>query len=981
MVHQLQPYRLIQEQNIKELQSQGYLLEHKKSGAKIVVLSNKDDNKVFSIGFRTPPNDHTGVAHILEHAVLCGSRKFPAKDSFVELLKGSLNTFLNALTFSDKTVYPVASRNDKDFQNLMDVYLDAVLHPAIYNREETFLQEGWHYELQSEDGEITYNGVVYNEMKGVFSSAEDVVYQKTLNALFPDTTYGYESGGLPEYITDLTYQDLLDFHTRYYHPSNSYIYLYGDMDVEQKLLWLDEAYLSDFDRGIVVDSAIPLQAPPPERADIVIPYSAGSSEPEIDNSFLTCSAVVGTSLDQELSIAFKILLYALLDAPGAVLTQALLDKGIAGDVYGSYNDSIYQPVFTVTLKQSNLSSKETFLDTLTEVLQRIVKDGFDKKSLLAGINSREFKHREADYGNMPKGLVYNFSALKSWLYDDNAPFTYLEANEVYNRLRQKVDEGYFEQLVEQYLLNNSHVSFVAGIPDHGLGERKEAALQARLKSLKDGLNHEQLVEMVQKTKQLEAYQNEPSTREQQDCIPLLAKSDIKPQASSLQLKVHENNGTTILHHPVYSNGIGYLKLLFDVKETPRHLLPFLGLLPHVLSFVDTKNYAFSELANEINLNSGGIAVRLKTFNNANDPKEYSGLLEFDAKVLYDKLGFAFSIMEEIIQTSNLDDSKRLLEIVSQLKGQLQSDLISGGHVAGIRRSSANHSPSAAFREATAGIAFYHWLEELHANFAARKGELSSGLKELIAVVFRPENLLVSYTSDDAGYEGVEELTTSFAQKLSSQGERPKAAAFNSAHRREGIKTSSEVQYVAQTGNFRNDGYGYTGDLKVLEGILSLDYLWNQIRAKGGAYGCMAGFQRNGDSYFASYRDPNLEQSYKVYEEIPSYLRKFKADEQEMTRYIIGAIQKLDMPKTPRGEGEFALACYLSNVTEADLQKERDEVLSATAENIAAFAPLTEKLLEQGHRCVIGNENKIAQARDLFDSTPNLIQTHAAKENE
>ncbi|OBR63507.1 peptidase M16 [Paenibacillus oryzae] len=975
MIDQLQPYRLLQEEDIKELQSSGYLLEHKKSGAKIVVLSNKDDNKVFSISFRTPPSDHTGVAHILEHSVLCGSRKFPAKDSFVELLKGSLNTFLNALTFSDKTVYPIASRNDKDFQNLMDVYLDAVLHPAIYDREETFLQEGWHYELQSEEGEITYNGVVYNEMKGVFSSAEDVVYKKTLNSLFPDTTYGNVSGGLPEHITDLTYQELLDFHTRYYHPSNSYIYLYGDMDVEQKLLWLDEAYLSDFDRGISVDSSIALQPPPPEHADIVVPYSAGSSEPEVDNSFLTYSAVIGTSLEQELSIAFKILQYALLDAPGAVLTQALLDKGIAGDVYGSFNDSMYQPVFTVTLKQSNLSSKETFLTTMNDVLKEIVKNGFDKKALLAGLNSQEFRHREADYGNMPKGLIYNFNALKSWLYDENAPFTYLQANEVYNRLRQKVDEGYFEQLVERYLLNNNHVSFVAGIPDHGLGERKEKELQDRLKALKESLNQEQLAEMVQKTIQLKAYQNEPSTREQQDCIPLLSKSDIKPQAPALHMKVKEADGIPLLHHSLYSNGIGYLKLLFDVKETPRHLLPYLGLLQHVLSFVDTKNYAFSELANEINLNSGGMAVRLKAFNHANDPSVYSAVLEFDIKVMYDKLGFAFSIIEEIIQTSNLDDSKRLLELVSQLKGQLQSSLISGGHVAGVRRSSAGHSPSAAFREETGGIAFYHWLEALHANFASRKEELSAGLKELMAFVFQPENLLVSYTSDENSYEGIEGLITSFARSLNSQKIEQKVPAFIPIQKREGIKTSSEVQYVVQTGNFRENGYSYTGALRVLEGILSLDYLWNQIRAKGGAYGCMAGFQRNGDSYFASYRDPNLEQSYKVYEEVPSYLRKFKADEQEMTRYIIGAIQKLDMPKTPRSEGEFALACYLSGVTEADLQQERDEVLAATAEDISGFAALTEKLLEQGHRCVIGNEHKIGQAAALFDSTLNLIQSH------
>ncbi|MBR2565690.1 MAG: insulinase family protein [Paenibacillus sp.] len=972
MLKQLKPYKVLQERRIEELKSDAYLLEHQKSGAHIVLLSNSDDNKVFNIGFRTPPEDDTGVAHILEHSVLCGSKKFPAKDSFVELLKGSLNTFLNAMTYPDKTVYPVASRNDHDFHNLMDVYLDAVLNTNIYENEKIFLQEGWNYNLTSADDELTYNGVVYNEMKGAFSSPERMVRREVLNSLFPDTTYSCESGGFPEAILDLTYEGLLDFHKRYYHPSNSYIYLYGDMDMEEKLQWLDEHYLSNYDR-IQIDSEIKLQPAFPKRVDVVKSYSAGSTESEVDNSFLTYNAVIGTSLDKELNISFQILLYALLNAPGAVLKQALLDKGIAKDVYGSYDDSLYQPVFTVGLKKSNLSSKDDFLLTIKEVLERVVKEGFDPKALLAGINSYEFNHREADFGRMPKGLIYGLSSLQSWLYDKEAPFTHLEANDVFAELRIKMKEGYFEQLIEKYLLQNPHTSFVALTPDKGLNARKEEALKARLKSVQAGHSPEEVQEMIKRTEALAEYQNTPSTKEQQQVIPTLSIEDIDTKASKLYQTVNNVDGTTVLHHNLYTNGIGYLRLLFDIKEVPRRLLPYVGLLKNVLGYVDTQNYSFNELSNEIHIHSGGIYSGVGSYANAHQHHEFKATYEFNAKVLYDKLGFAFDMIKEIVFTSRFDHAKRLFEIISQVKGNLQRNLTNSGHSAGIARSSSKHSAAADLREAVSGITYYQWLEDLQANFDAKKEQLSSSLQELMGYIFRPENLLVSYTADDKGYEGLEDQVSDLKTKLFTHEVAKEAYTFTPATHNEGFRSPSEVQYVVQTGNYVDKGYAYTGSLRVLQGILSLDYLWNNIRAKGGAYGCMSGFRRSGDSYLASYRDPNLEKTYKVYEEIPQYLNDFRADEREMTRYIIGAIQDLDAPRTPYSEGAFSLECYLCNVTEADLQQERDEVLGTKESDIIGFAGLVSAILEQKHRCVIGNEHKIEEQKHQFDETLDLIK--------
>ncbi len=529
---ELKAYEILEERELADINSRGYVIRHKRSGARIAVISNDDDNKVFYIGFRTPPEDSTGVPHIIEHTVLCGSEKYPVKDPFVELVKGSLNTFLNAITYPEKTIYPVASCNDKDFQNLMSVYMDAVFHPNIYLHEEIFKQEGWHYELEDADAPVTLNGVVYNEMKGAFSSPDDVIQREILNSLFPDTSYGNESGGDPEHIPDLTYEEYLNFHRKYYHPCNSYIYLYGDMDIAEKLQWMDEEYLGKYDR-IEMDSTIKLQEPFAQPVEIYKKYPIASSETEEDNTYLSYNLAIGTVLDKELYQAFDVLDYALLGAPGAPLKQALLDAGIGKDIVGGYDSGTLQPTFSVIAKNANLAAKDRFLSIIHETLTEQVKNGIHKKSLLAGINSAEFRFREADYGQFPKGLLYGIQCLDSWLFDDMQPFMHLEAINTYRFLKEQVNTGYFEDLVEKYLINNQHASVVVIEPEKGLNAKREAELAQKLDDYKASLSDAEIRQLVADTRHLKEYQEEPSPKEELEKIPMLNRSDMKKTAAPL----------------------------------------------------------------------------------------------------------------------------------------------------------------------------------------------------------------------------------------------------------------------------------------------------------------------------------------------------------------------------------------------------------------------------------------------------------------
>ncbi len=972
ITEELKEYEAIEHRRVEDLNSDGWLLLHKKSGARVLLLSNNDENKVFSIGFRTPPYDSTGLPHILEHSVLCGSRKFPAKDPFVELVKGSLNTFLNAMTYPDKTVYPVASCNEKDFQNLMNVYLDAVFYPNIYKREQIFKQEGWHYELENIEDEITINGVVYNEMKGAFSSPDDMLDREVFNTLFPDTAYSFESGGDPEVIPTLTYENFLAFHKKYYHPSNSYIYLYGDMDMAEKLTFLDQEYLSHFDAA-QISSEITLQKPFTEPVKKRKQYSITNEEPETDNTYLSYNTVIATSLDKELYVAFQIIEYALLLAPGAVLKQTLLDRGLGKDIQSTYENGVYQPYFSIIAKNANADQLDAFLATIKEVLYNVCKDGLDKKALRAGINYYEFKYREADFGSYPKGLMYGLQAFDSWLYNEKEPFMHIEAIKTFTYLKEQVNNGYFEKLIEQYLLNNSHASIVVVEPERGLTARLDQALADQMREMKASMTKAELEQLINDTNALTAYQEEPSTKEELLSIPLLQISDIKKEAQPYLYTVHQLQNTTLLTHDLFTNGIGYLNLVFDTKKLPLSLIPYIGILKNVLGFVNTKNYSYADLFNEINQNSGGITMGAATYIEERDPKRYRTMFEIRAKVLYEKLPFAFEMIKEILFTSDFSDEKRLKEILSMLKSRLQTSMTSSGHSTAALRAMSYCSETAAVAEQVGGLSFYRLVESLEAHFDEKKEALIGNLTACMHAIFRKENLLVDYTAEPEEYVLLEKETKELLPLLDQTPMAERIGRLVPLKKNEGFKTASKVQYVAVAGNYMKKGLSYTGSLKVLKVILGYDYLWNQVRVKGGAYGCMNSFSRVGDAYFVSYRDPNLEKTLETYRGAVNYLKQFDVDERDMTKYIIGTISDMDIPLSPSAKGMRGLSAYLSNDTVELLQQERDEVLGTTSARIAELSEYVEEILSQNQICVLGSEEKIEAQKALFDTVENLFR--------
>ncbi len=972
-------YELILEEQLKDVNGQGILLKHKKTGAGITLVANDDTNKVFSIGFRTPPKNSTGVAHIIEHSVLCGSKSFPAKDPFIELAKGSLNTFLNAMTYSDRTVYPVASQNDQDFKNLMHVYMDAVFYPNIYQRKEIFLQEGWHYELEDEAAELKMNGVVYNEMKGAFSSPEQQLSRMSMNSLFPDTAYGVESGGDPEVIPELSYEEFLDFHRCYYHPTNSYIYLYGDMDFEERLIWMDREYLSNFDY-LKVNSEIAPQKGFDSMREIKAFYSLGEGEELTENTYLSYNLCVSDAKSKELSLALTVLDYVLLDAPGAPVKQALLDAGIGRDILSTYNSEYLQPTFFIMAKNSDPEKKDLFLSIIRDTLMKTAEQGLDEKSLRAAINYYEFKYREADYGNFPKGLMYGLRVMSSWLYHEKEPFLNLKDTVQFENLKNKIGTGHYEQLIMDYLVNNTHASLLILSPKTGLNAEREEIIRRQLKSYREGLSADQIRQIVLDTINLKKYQEEPSTKEELEAIPMLSREDIGKDPQPIYNKELSLGGVRVIHHEVFTNGIAYLRLLFDVSSLPADLVPYLSLLSMVLGYVNTENYSYLELSNEVNIHTGGIFTDVKSFAFKNDTKGFFPAFEFSAKVMYDELPEAFRLIEEMLYRTIFDDSKRLREIINEMISRMQMRFTSSGHSVAVDRAISYYSVHGLFKESVSGISFYKFLEELTAKFTEKKEDIIGKLKTLMQMVFTRDKLLVSITADQQGYESFAQSFQPFLTDLKTRADESLYAPFGKEGLKpeclnEGFKAAMQVQYVARAGNYMRAGFSYTGALKVLKVILSYEYLWNNVRVKGGAYGCMCGFSGlDGDAYFTSYRDPNLKETNRIYERIPEYVRSYSADERDMTKNIIGTISTLDTPLTPQNKGTRSLNFFLAGITEEDLRRERDEIRNVTNEDIRRLADLIQAVLDEGNICVIGNETKVEENRSLFRCVKNLMKS-------
>ncbi len=966
----LKAYTVISKQWIEELKSDGYLLKHNKTGARVALLSNDDENKVFYIGFRTPPKDSTGVAHIIEHTVLCGSEKYPVKDPFIELAKGSLNTFLNAMTYPDKTVYPVASCNSKDFKNLMDVYLDAVLHPNIYHEEKIFRQEGWHYELESADDELTINGVVYNEMKGAFSSPDDVLYREIMNSLYPHTSYAVESGGDPDVIPELTYEDFLAFHQKYYHPSNSYIYLYGDMDMEERLAYLDREYLSEYE-ALSVDSAPAAEPPFQEMALVEKEYPIMESEPEEGNTYLSYNVSLGENLDRKVSVGFQALADAVVGAPGAPVRKALLDAGIGTDISSFYEADVKQPYFSIVAKNAEGDQREAFVRLIEQTLQSLFEDGVEKKALRAALNRDEFRYREADYGSYPKGLMYGLQMFETWLYDDGRPFDYLELDGTYKALKGEVSTAYYENMLRDLLMENTHKSVVVVRPVRGLTGKRDKALAARLAAKKASMTQEEIAGIVAETKALADYQEEPDREEDLKKIPLLAREDIGKKARPYCNEELRVNDTTLLYHEIYTNGIGYLRFLFDLRQVPEELFPYVGLLQVMLGLVDTEKRSYSELYHEIHLQTGGIAPAVNVYTNADDLSGYKLTFDLKVKTLYENLPKAFELAAEILTESVYTDAKRLFELVAENRSDKQAQMMSAGHSLAAGQALSYLSKQAHLMDQVNGLSFYRLLEGLEKDFEGKKEELSANMERLVHCIFRPENLMVDYTAQREGLAGIEPLIEALKSKLHREPVEGKPYVPQPVKKNEGLMSSAQIQYVCRAGNYANKGFSYTGALRVLKVLMSYEYLWMQVRVRGGAYGCMCQFGKTGESYFVSYRDPNLEKTIETYEKAADFVEAFEADERTMTQYIIGAVSAMDMPLTPAARGNYSLAGYMTGFTFERAQQERDELLSTDAGTIRKLAAHIRAFMEDDCLCVVGNEEKIKEQKDIFGSVEYL----------
>lgn len=973
----MKSYELIETKRIEELATDACVYRHKKSGARIFTMRNSDDNKVFGIAFRTPAEDSTGVAHITEHSVLCGSEQFPLKDPFVELAKGSLNTFLNAMTYPDKTVYPIASTNDKDFDNLMHVYMDAVFYPNSVKDPRILAQEGWHYELETPESELQYNGVVYNEMKGVFSNPESVLERYIMHSLFPHTTYGNESGGDPVSIPDLSFDDFCAFHARFYHPSNSYIFLYGDLDMEKKLAWLDEHYLSRFD-AINPNSDIPAEPAFDAMQESEISYSLGEQESTEHATYLSWNVVVD-GFDSKKNLAFDILDFALLSAPGAPLKQALLDAGIGEDIFGGFEDGIRQPYFSVTAKGCEKNDREKFLKVIDQTLRKVVKEGLDRKTLLAAINHDEFQYREADYGRTPKGLVYCLTALDTWLYGGK-PWDYLECEAQYQELRDDIEKGYFEKLIEECLLKNTHQALVILSPEKGLTEKREAELREKLAAIKSGKTTEELQRLVKETEELKRYQEEPTSEENLKKLPLLSIRDIGTKAEKFTYQEKRLVDTVVLYTESASRGISYLRLNFNTDVLTEEELPYAGFLKTVLGYMDTDLHSYQDLTSDVLLHTGGMNFDLNAYPDLQKYNHYTGMFSIDVKLLYGEMKTGLQLVREILTSTHFEDQKRMREILNEAKSRERMRVDGASHSYAVNRASSYFSGTGRYNDLTGGLSYYSFVQTIAKSFADDPGALIGKLREVAGKLFCMDNLFVSLLSEEEGWKCLEETFPDWKASMEKlevpretkpEENSTEAQLHLMGNQNEAFRTPSQVNFVARAGRFDTKELPYTGALKVLKVILNYDYLWLNLRVKGGAYGCMSGFGRSGESYLVSYRDPHLKETLEVYEGLPEYIRSFTTSERDMTKYVIGAIADLDTPKTNLTKAVLSVSAYLSGVSNEMLQKERDEILATTEKDIRALAPYAEALLDTGASCTIGNAAEINKNEKEFLSLQDI----------
>lgn len=946
---------------VPELQSTVHRYRHLKTGAELLYIENSDNNKVFGVAFRTPQNNSTGVPHIIEHCVLSGSRKYKTKEPFMNLVQSSLATFLNAMTFSDKTIYPVASRNDKDFRNLMDVYLDAVFYPNLYTDERIFRQEGWRYQLEDADAPLTYSGVVYNEMRGAFSSPFQVAYSETNQRLFPDTHYAYNSGGEPYTIPELSFEEFKDFHSRFYHPSNAKIFLYGDMDIEGQLMYLNDEYLSAFDAR-EVDSEIAFQEAFSEPREESALYSLAGGEDVTDKDYLVWSVALNKYSDLKANLMLEVLTDALFSTQSAPVRLALQQQDFCSDT-NAFTDEKMQNMLAVFLINAKPEAKTKYQAIIEDTLRKLVKEGIDRDHLTASLNRMEYSLREGG-GYTTMGILYFIKSLDSWLYDGD-PLDQLRYTEALAELRESLSTDSWERFVEEKLIANPHKLLLHLQPQAGLNEAKDQQVLAKLAERKAQMSTAEIDDLVRRTRELAEWQNTEDSAEAKASIPRLSIADLETELPDPPCLTSEEEDDIVLEHPIFTSQIHYARYSFPLQHIAKEDLFYVSLLSLLLGSVDTDHHDYKQLSTAVFLETGGInynpAIALK------EPDEKVLFrMEVTLKTLDAQGGTWPELLTEILRLSRFDDDKRILELMRmQLVGK-EHDISQQGDNFARNRLLSRLNLSSWMQEELAGVSYYLRLKQLIADFEENKQSLKENLKRVYNAAFNRGEVIVSLTTDEESMPTFRAAALRALSQLPNTEKVPVEWSFEEDPLNEGIQVSSNVQYVVKGFDFEKFKTVYDGRMNVLAAFLSKSYLHNQVRAQGGAYGTSLTLNRSGSLLASSYRDPHLKRSLDVYDGMGAWLREQDLTQAEVDQYIIGSMNRFNPPLNPAARGYLAYTRHLTGRSKELAESNLREALEANPEGLRNFAQLLDQAMAKNCYCVVGSAQVLEENKELFD---------------
>ena len=952
----LHNFKVLCSEYVGELSADVYTLKHTRSGARLTYIAREDDNKTFSIAFKTPPSDNTGVFHIIEHSVLCGSRKYPVKDPFVELLKGSLNTFLNAITFSDKTMYPVASRNDKDFYNLVSIYLDAVFHPLAIEEPNAFMQEGWHYELDGESGELSYKGVVFNEMKGAYSSPDAVAERRISELLYAGTCYAYDSGGDPEYIPTLTYEGFKAAHAKYYHPSNSEIFLDGSVDLDS-ILPLIDSYLDEYDEK--PDMAVSdFERASPNSAYAEDVYEISPTEPIENKTRITKSFIFARYDEPEKLIAARVLINALMSTNDSPVKKAIIDSGLCEELLVNINDGIYEPSLDVSFINILDGKEEELLSLFDSVLRDTVEKGIDRENVLAAINFMEFQQRERDFGTLPIGIVNAMTSLESLVYSNDATQNF-KYEKYFLTVREWLQSDRYERLLCDMIIDNTRTATVRLSPSATLGEERACLERESLAKIKAGMSEREIQKIKDDAKRLDVWQRTEDTDDARATIPQLTLADISDKVTRVPSCIEKIGEVEVVRHEIKTNGIVYITLSFDVTDTSEEELSYLQLYSSLLLNLPTHEHTAAELQNLVKAELGAFDATTSIVCAKGETKLY---LQVSASVLENNKDSAPDIIAEIINDTAFTDKAAIKSVIRQTVIANEESFASAGHQVAIGRVQAAHSVEAACREYYSGYEAHVRIKNIDKHFEEEYCALCDRISALRDRLLRRERLTVSIAGSEEP-----EYARRLVEVARCGGESAGAVKVSTLPKRnEGIIIPARISFAASGASLNEIGEQYTGSMASARVLLNYEYLWGAIRVQGGAYGAGAVSRLSGATSFYSYRDPTPERSIECYREIPAFLREFAESGADVTKYVIGALGDAEPIKTPRLLATQATLKHLSCISYEEECERRRSLISLDKGELLRLADVMERTLSVSTSCVVAGKETLDGMKDKLD---------------